>query len=440
MPLPVTLDAPFPIKFQLLFQPLRYKVLYGGRGSGKSWNIARALLLKGVQAPLRVLCVRELQNSIDDSVHRLLSDQISLMGLGSVYEIQKNVIYGPNGTSFKYEGVRNNVTKIKSYEGVDVCWAEEADKISDDSWNILIPTIRKEGSEIIISFNPNLRTDATYKRFVLSRQPDAWVEHFTYRDNPWFTDTLRREMETLKERDYDAYLNVWEGQTKLLLEGAVYAKELRAARQDKRICRVPVDDSVGVEAFFDLGWDDYTTVWLRQRVGFQLRYFQYYQNRQQSIKHYLGWLRSQGHLYSMIWLPHDARKSDLGTGLTIYEQVKAQGFPVKVVKRLGLEDGINAARTIFSQCWFDEVNCEVGLQQLGAYRYEIVEEGQTLKRSPVHDYASHAADSFRYSAVAGKAPKVESETAVEEKANARALGMKTGRFGQGLGGPAWLGH
>ena len=138
--------AKFNPKLKFLFKPCRYKVLYGGRGSGKSWAMARALLIKGAQQPLRVLCVREVQNSIAESVHKLLSQQIEQLGLQSFYEIQNTTIFSKiNGTEFIFEGIKHNITKIKSMEGIDVCWAEEAEAISDNSWDVLIPTIRKNG-------------------------------------------------------------------------------------------------------------------------------------------------------------------------------------------------------------------------------------------------------------------------------------------------------
>jgi phage terminase large subunit len=120
------LDVEFPEKLEFLFSPSRYKVLYGGRGSGKSWGVARALLVIGIQKPIRVLCARELQNSITDSVHALLADQIKSMKLEEFYEIQNTVIYGKNGTEFLFAGLKHNITKIKSFEGVDLCWVEEA--------------------------------------------------------------------------------------------------------------------------------------------------------------------------------------------------------------------------------------------------------------------------------------------------------------------------
>ena len=167
----MNVQAKFPDALSFLFQPSRYKVAYGGRGAAKSWAMARALIIKGAEKQIRVLCAREFQSSIQDSVHKLLSDQILALGLEAFYVIEKSTIKGLNGTTFGFEGIRNNVKELKSYEGADICWAEEAANVSKSSWEVLIPTIRREGSEIWISFNPELDTDETYKRFVLKPPP-----------------------------------------------------------------------------------------------------------------------------------------------------------------------------------------------------------------------------------------------------------------------------
>ena len=197
---PAKTRAEFPEKLQCLFRPARYKVLYGGRGGAKSWGIARALLIQGAAKPLRVLCAREIQKSIGDSVHKLLSDQIKALGLAGFYEVQKTVIRGRNGTEFTFHGLKHNVTNIKSAEGADVCWVEEAQTVSKSSWATLIPTIRKPGSEIWVSFNPELEDDETYQRFVANPPTGAVVVKVNWSDNPWFPDVLRQEKDDLKAR------------------------------------------------------------------------------------------------------------------------------------------------------------------------------------------------------------------------------------------------
>jgi phage terminase large subunit len=207
-------DIQFPAKFEPLFKPKRYKVFWGGRGGAKSWNVARWLLLDGATRKLRTLCAREIQNSIKESVHKLLSEQIALMGLESYYQILENEIRGRNGSEFIFYGVRTNPTKIKSTEGLDRCWIEEAETISERSWELIIPTVRKPGSEIIVTFNPNEDTDPTYRRFIL--QPpdadDAVVVKVGWEDNPWFPEELRKEKDYLYRVDPEAAAHVWGGE------------------------------------------------------------------------------------------------------------------------------------------------------------------------------------------------------------------------------------
>jgi phage terminase large subunit len=213
--------AEFPEKLDVLFQPARYKVAHGGRGGAKSWGFARALLILAGQRKLRVLCARELQVSIADSVHKLLSEQIDALGLGHFYEVQQKAIHGANGSEFIFSGIRSNITKIKSMEGVDIVWVEEAETVSSASWNVLIPTIRKPGSEIWVSFNPSDEKDPTYVRFVKTPPPGAVVVQIGWQDNPWFPEELREEKDYLYSIDPEAADHVWGGGCKKNSHAAV---------------------------------------------------------------------------------------------------------------------------------------------------------------------------------------------------------------------------
>jgi phage terminase large subunit len=204
-------DIQIPAKLSFLVEPARYKVVHGGRGSSKSWSIGRALLIQAAQKPLRVLCARELQVSIAESVHKLLSDQVERMGLAPWFEVEQQAIRSSVGSEFIFAGIRNNVAKLKSMEGVDIVWVEEAEKVSSASWEVLIPTIRKEGSEIWISFNPHDAKDPTYQRFVVNPPPGARVVAMNWSDNPWFPAELRAEMEYLYRVDPEAAAHVWGG-------------------------------------------------------------------------------------------------------------------------------------------------------------------------------------------------------------------------------------
>lgn len=206
-----TITAELPAYADALFGSQRYTVLYGGRAAGRSWSVARALLIQAAERPLRVLCARELQNSIKDSVHRLLTDQIALLGLPG-YTVTQYEIRHANGSLFLFEGLRYNVNRIKSLEGIDVGWVEEAERVSADSWQTLIPTIRKKGSRIVVVFNPDQEDDPTYQRFVVAPPPDAVVVRCNAEDNPWLPDELRAERDYLYAVDPDAAAHVWGGE------------------------------------------------------------------------------------------------------------------------------------------------------------------------------------------------------------------------------------
>jgi phage terminase large subunit len=401
----MNVNVQFPVEFQFLFEPARYKVAYGGRGGGKSWAFARALLLIGASRPIRVLCAREIQRSINESVHQVLRDQIEALGLQAHYDVLQTEIRGKNGTLFVFAGLRHNIGNIKSKEGLDIVWVEEADGTSDASWETLLPTIRKDGSEIWVSFNPNLDTDPTYKRFVANPPPGAVVVKVGWETiGAWLSKTFHDEREELLRTDPIGYQTIYGGHCRKVLPGAVYTKELLKATEENRITKVPYDASKPVHTFWDLGFGDDTSIWFAQSIGFEFRLIDYYGNRGHGLPHYLQVLQTRGYVYGEDWLPHDGQAKTLGTGKSIEDMLRAAGRKVQITPKLSVEDGINAARTVFGRCWFDEQKCVDGLQCLQRYRYEIDPDGNA-KRTPLHDRFSHGADAFRYFAVAMKEPR-----------------------------------
>jgi phage terminase large subunit len=394
--------ADFPVKAQMLFVPekSRYRVMYGGRGGAKSWAAARALLIKAAKSPLRILCAREFQTSIKDSVHKLLCDQIEELALEGFYEVTQAQIRGKNGSEFNFVGLKNNVANVKSYEGVDICWVEEAQTVSRKSWNTLTPTIRKESSEIWITFNPELESDETYQRFVANPSPDAVVQKINWSDNPWFPETLRKEKDELKVRDIHSYNQVWEGMCRQTIDGAIFANEMQRAEADGRITRVLYDPVKPVHAVWDLGWSDQTAIWFLQFVSMETRLIGYLEDNQKTVNHYLAELQKKGYVYDTMWLPHDAENKTLASGgRSIEEIVRNAGFKTKVLPRIPVVDSINAARTMFPNMWFDRENCADGLNCLRHYRYEVDPNTGMFSKSPMHDQYSHGADAFRYIAM-----------------------------------------
>jgi phage terminase large subunit len=207
----MNLNIELPEAFGFLFDDAQYKGAYGGRGSAKSWSFARALVAKAAQKPIKILCCREIQGSIKDSVHSLLRDQIESMGLSSLFEVGESFIRAKNGSEIIYKGLRSNYSEIKSTEGIDIAWVEEAQAVSDDSWNTLIPTIRKSNSEIWMTFNPKLRTDSTYRRFVINPPPNSIIKKVNYDQNPWFTQELDAARLHCLKTEPQLYANIWEG-------------------------------------------------------------------------------------------------------------------------------------------------------------------------------------------------------------------------------------
>lgn len=247
---PAPPELQFPAKLQCLFVPARYKVLYGGRGGAKSWGIARALVLIAASSKKRILCAREVQNTMRDSVHKLLKDQIEALGLLPWFTITENSIRSSAGSEFIFKGLRFDVQGVKSTEGIDICWVEEAQTVSQTSWDVLIPTVRSDDSEVWISFNPHEDGDPTYQRFVANPPPDAVVVEINYDDNPWFPGVLRREMEYCRSVDFDAYMHIWRGKPRKISAAAIFA------------------DKVLVEAFPDDLWEQAERLFYGADFGF----------------------------------------------------------------------------------------------------------------------------------------------------------------------------
>jgi phage terminase large subunit len=215
-------DLDIPGKLDFLREPNRYKVAYGGRGGMKTWSFARALLWNAFLHKERILCAREYQSSILESVHKVLCDQIDLLGMDGFFRITDRNIMGQNGSEFIFAGLRNDPRKIKSMEGVTKCWVAEAEKMSNPSWQILIPTIRNPGSEIWVEFNPDLLTDPTMQRFVVNPPPGAWVQKIGWEDNPFLPEELRQEKDYLASVDLEAFAHVWAGECRTHAAAAIF--------------------------------------------------------------------------------------------------------------------------------------------------------------------------------------------------------------------------
>lgn len=394
---PQTIKYQFPEKLGFLFKSARYKVAYGGRDAAKSWSFARALLLLGAERPLRIGCFREVQKSIRDSVYKLLTDQVDSLGVSGFYKPLQSEIRAANGTEFLFSGL-SALTRdsIKSFEGLDIAWVEEAQNVSKRSWDILIPTIRKPESELWVSFNPDMDTDETYQRFVVNTPTEAVVTKINWNDNPWRSKVLDAERERMREKAPEDYAHIYEGHCRPAVEGAIYYREVSALRSANRLCNVPYDPMLKVHVVVDLGFNDYMSLILVQRLGSEIRVIRYIEDRQRYIPSYHQELIDLKLNYGTLYLPHDGRAKHV-TGSSAQEQFQALGWKVEIVDDIGVEQGIRKAREVFPRVLIDRTNASELLNRLGRYRRRVNSEGQAS--TPVHDDESHGADGFRYLAI-----------------------------------------
>ena len=403
------MNAEFPEKLRPLFRPARYKVAHGGRGSAKSWGFARALLIQAAQKPLRILCTREVQKSIKDSVHRLLSDQIQALGLGQFYEVLETEIRGRNGSLFLFAGLaQHTVESIKSFEGVDRVWVEEAQVVTKRSWDVLTPTIRAGGSEIWLSLNPDMETDETYQRFVANPPPDAIVIQMNWRDNPWFPEVLEKERLETKRRDPDNYDNIWEGVPKRVSEGAIYRIEVERLYADQRARPLPYDPLLPVDTVWDLGWNDSMTIGFFQRQASKVGCIDYIEDSHHTLDWYVGQIEKRGFRWGKDFIPHDGRAKDFKTGKSTEELLKAMQRKPHVLPADSVEEGIKAARMLFPRVYIDTTDRKVEtgysgparlLECLKRYR-RAINQATGEPGAPLHDEFSHGADMWRYAAMA----------------------------------------
>ncbi len=389
--------AQFPGKLRPLFVPRRYKVMHGGRGGGKSWAVARALIILVAEHGLRVLCAREVQKSMKESVHRLLKDQISALGLSADFDVLETEIRCKNDGGFVFTGLQSHtVDSIKSFEGVDRVWIEEAHAVSKKSWDTLTPTIRKPESEIWLTLNPDMDTDETWQRFIALPSDDTWVCEINWRDNPWFPEVL--EQERLKALAYDTgdYEHIWEGKPRRVAAGAIYRHEIDALYTEKRVCPVPYDPTMPVHTVWDLGWNDAMVILMVQRGPQDIRIIDHIEDSNRTLDWYVAALEMRPYRWGIDYLPHDGRTKNFQTGKSTEMLLREMGRrQVRVLGVQPVEEGIKAARMVFPRCFFDRDKTARLVECLKRYRRDInTRTGEAV--APLHDEFSHSADAFRY--------------------------------------------
>lgn len=381
--------------------------MYGGRGGAKSHNIARTLLILGMEKPLRIVCAREIQKNIKGSVHTLLADIIRNHELTGFYTIQENIIKGRNGTEILFSGLKHNATGIKSLEGSNIWWVEEAENVSANSWEVLIPTVRNDDSEIWVSFNTKNVSDPTYQYFVANADEDTIVKKVSWRDNPFFPEVLNKARLKLLKDDPESYDHIWEGSPDTRRSGVVYAKQMAKAREEGRICRVPYDPAYQVFTAWDLGYGkgNATSIWWLQFVGRELRWLKYYEAEGEFIPHFAKIIKEQPYDYMQKghYIPHDGGAGNV-RGADVPTQLEQLGILSTTLPRAANEEVIKGEREMLSNIMaysvFDEARTKDGVFGLESYHYKWNEDRGRFDNKPYHDAASNPADAARYAAVA----------------------------------------
>ena len=406
-----TIDLTIPEQYKELFQPSkqwRHIVYKGGRSSGKSTQIAISRLLKGSQKKLRGLCTREIQNSIQESVYKLLCDKIDELGLNDWQKFNDKLVNSKTGSEIFFKGLHNNIQSIKSIEGIDWCWIEEAQSVSADSITTLVPTIRKEGSELIWSYNPLTEHDPVQELIVDKADDRTYVLHVNSDAiEQLLSKEIIEEREKMRRDNPDMFAHVWLGQPLTSKTGTVFGKQIAQAEIEGRIGSVPYDASAGTYTAIDLGIGDSTAIWWFQMVGQEIHFIDHYESSGEELGHYISIIKNKPYNYTTHYLPHDAKQRELQTGLTRVEFFENNGIHnIEVLRptnfQLGQDDINMIARPKFSKVWIDRDKCERGLKCLRAYHYEYDEKNKLLKDKPEHDWSSHSSSAFIYALIAAQ--------------------------------------
>ena len=395
--------------FEPLLQPSRYKGAHGGRGSGKSQFFADLMIARAIAQPgFRALCGREIQKSLKESAKRLLEQKIADRGAGHLFDVQESQIKTPGGGLIAFVGLQDHTAEsIKSYEGFDVAWIEEAQTVSPRSLQLLRPTIRAPGSELWFSWNPRRDTDPVDLMLRGGELPTgATVVRANWDNNPWFPDELEQERLDCLRMQADQYDHIWNGGYVSVADGAYFAKDLTQARIEGRLTSLASDPLLQTKAYWDIGVRDATAIWVAQTTGARINVIDYYEASGQALGAHLEWLRSNGYGNALCVLPHDGAKADALTAVRFEDHIRSAGFQTQTVSNQGKGAAmkrVETARRLFPRIWFDETKCKGGLDALGWY-HERRDDARGIGLGPEHDWASHAADAFGLLCVAYEEP------------------------------------
>ena len=405
----VRLELPQRFKFLLDMHP--YKVGYGGRDGLKSWSFADALLMLGCKQKLRIVCGRFIMKSLADSVHKLLTDRIEALKLGAFYRVLENEIRGANGTGISYAGLSTQTKEsIKSFEGVDIFWVEEAQSVPEPVWAILLPTIRAPNSECWISFNPDMEDDATYQRWVVNPPPGTVVVKTTWEYTKacgFFTekmDQLRKDDQRLRP---ESYANIWDGKPRTSVVGAIYSREVTEMVEGGRFRPTPYDPRLPVHTIWDLGWNDAMCIIMVQKpVPTVVNVINYLEDSFRRYDEFVSDLKGLRYNWGTDWLPHDAKQTHPETGLSAKQTLENLGRNCRLIndgETPDVEDGIRSARMLFPRVYMDNTKREVVSGFMGPARLmdclkryrRNVPKTTGEPQTPVHDQYCHGADAWR---------------------------------------------
>jgi len=406
---------------------------YGGRGSGKTRTFAKMSAVRAYMWSMAgregiILCGRQFMNSLDESSLEEVKAAIrSEPWLLSHFDIGEKYVRTKDGrVSYKFAGLERNIDSIKSKARILLCWIDEAEPVSEEAWQTLIPTLREEDSELWVTWNPKRKASATDKRFRSSPDARTKVVEMNWRDNPWFPAILERARQRDLEERPEQYPHIWEGDYATVITGAYYADALTKARQEGRISRLAADPLMQYRAFWDIGVRDATSIWVAQFVGREIRVLDYYEAVGQPLAVHLDWLRSNGYGKALCVLPHDGVQQDAVTATRFEDHIGAAGFEVQTVGNQGKGAAlkrVEAGRRLFPSIWFNEPKVSGGLDALGWY-HEKRDEVRNIGLGPEHDWSSHAADSFGLMCVAYEMPQEGRKLKI-----GRSAGMITGWMG-----------
>lgn len=408
-----TIKIPTARVFKKLLAPARYKGAYGGRGSGKSHFFA-GLLIEDCLATRgsRAVCIREVQKTLKESSKRLIEDKITAFGLGEAdgFKVFNEVIQTPGDGVITFQGMQDhNAESIKSLEGFNRAWVEEAQTLSARSLSLLRPTIRAKDSELWFSWNPRRKADPVDEMLRGEHLPTgATVVRANWSDNPMLPGVLMQERLDCLRVNPEQYDHIWEGGYATVNAGAYFAREIANARREGRIGRVSADPLLTIRLFADIGGtgakSDAFVFWVAQIIGKEIRVLDYYEVVGQPIQAHLEWLRSRGYTpeRAQIYLPHDGAQNDKVYAVSYESAFKAAGYRVDVIPNQGkgaAAQRIESVRRWMPSCWFNEHTTKGGVDALGWY-HEKRDESRSIGLGPDHDWSSHGADAFGLLAVA----------------------------------------